>query len=446
MLPGLAPGQTPAPSAKDLWEEYPLETTPEAGEAAPSENTSAFGETDASGASELSARTAAARDDDDGGGVGALSILAIALAAVAGGVSATLISRRRRAGRAAIPAEKAIAPAEPASLNGHAPPADRARQQPWMAASPRPGSARPEPARQPPAPTPRKARAAAAAAARSRDDKVAPPDPQVAWTAEVAWRETDDGARFDVVAEREDGSGRHVIAASTSLEWPPASAESVQALTVATERLEAALLAAGWVKRQRGGAWYAHRYGWEPVAAPPPQAPSSPRAPSSRRAPSARPASSQRPARAGAVPQAPPKRTLEPAARFARGPRAWPDGVEDSWRCEVGFKAGVVHSHFRVLAFAPGSWEGEEIAGSDDLKWQFMADPDPYDRSHRREAARLDEALRAVGWQPVGRGPHWYAGRYVWHGKGDPPSDLDLGRAEPAGAPPTGRERHDTDG
>jgi hypothetical protein len=90
-----------------------------------------------------------------------------------------------------------------------------------------------------------------------------PPDRTQAWTAEIEWRNTEDESRFCVVAR---GSGEAAVAESAPLEWPPAGAAALRAMTDATEELAATLLAAGWKPLPRGGAWYAKRFAWEPVA------------------------------------------------------------------------------------------------------------------------------------------------------------------------------------
>jgi hypothetical protein len=30
------------------------------------------------------------------------------------------------------------------------------------------------------------------------------------------------------------------------------------------------------------------------------------------------------------------------------------------------------------------------------------------------------DALEHAGWQHIGRGPHWYAQRFLWRGSGEP--------------------------
>ena len=94
-----------------------------------------------------------------------------------------------------------------------------------------------------------------------------PPDRERPWTAEIEWRHESE-ARFCVIAR---GDGETAVVQSAPLEWPPAGAEAVQAMTDATEELEATLVAAGWKPLPRGRAWYAKRFAWEPVVAERPE-------------------------------------------------------------------------------------------------------------------------------------------------------------------------------
>jgi hypothetical protein len=103
----------------------------------------------------------------------------------------------------------------------------------------------------PPEPEPARPRAA-----------IAPPNPHRAWTAVIEWHET----RFRVTT-RPPGEHGRVLAESGPLAWPPADPAAVQALSEAAERLEAALLSAGWRALPPGREWYAKRFAWEPVGA-----------------------------------------------------------------------------------------------------------------------------------------------------------------------------------
>ena len=252
-----------------------------------------------------------------------------------------------------------------------------------------------------------------------------PPARAVAWAAEVDWREVDGTARFQVVARRVRGGDATVIAESEPLEWPPTTADAVEALTAAADRLEATLLAAGWVRLPPGSAWYARRFGWEPAPAPRRSARPAP-APALTRAPQPQP---QPRAPQPRAPQPRPRESPEQLGRFDR-PRPWPAEAADRWRCEIAWAPGYVHARFRAVAYRPGSEKGRPIGESAELKWGLMADPIQSDPAQRRELRRLAAALLAAGWEPAGIGTEWYAGRYVWPGDGLPPDRLELAPSE----------------
>jgi hypothetical protein len=233
-----------------------------------------------------------------------------------------------------------------------------------------------------------------------KDTALAPPDPAVAWRAEIDWREVQGGARFQVVARRLQGGRAGVVAESPALEWPPSSPAAVGALRVAADRLEASLREAGWSTLAPGSAWYARRFGWEPAAVS---------------------GSAEGPAQ-------PAEQRKEPG-RFERD-RAWPEGAGDRWRCEIAWAPGYLRARFRAVAFPPGSRAGRTIGEAGNFKWLFMADPDRSDPRHRQEVLRLARAVQAAGWEPAGRGPAWYAGRYVWESDDPPPDRLELQPAE----------------
>jgi hypothetical protein len=96
-----------------------------------------------------------------------------------------------------------------------------------------------------------------------------PPATRQEWTAEVEWQQAEAGSFFCVIARSASGAGTTVIAKSEPLEWPPASAATVQRLTAAAWELETSLVAAGWRPLPPGDAWYAKRFAWEPVASTP---------------------------------------------------------------------------------------------------------------------------------------------------------------------------------
>jgi hypothetical protein len=102
--------------------------------------------------------------------------------------------------------------------------------------------------------------------ARSRAT-IAPPNPHRAWTAVIEWHET-----CFRVTTRPPGEHGRVLAESGPLVWPPADPAAVQALREAVQRLEAALISAGWRALPPGSEWYAKRFAWEPADAPRPPA------------------------------------------------------------------------------------------------------------------------------------------------------------------------------
>ena len=97
---------------------------------------------------------------------------------------------------------------------------------------------------------------------------VVPPDPGLGWVAEIEWLQSGDEARFRVVARNADGPSC-TLAESPRLTWPPAGTSSIEAMTTMVDRLAASLAQAGWSPMSPGETWYARRFGWEPVPAPP---------------------------------------------------------------------------------------------------------------------------------------------------------------------------------
>jgi hypothetical protein len=96
-----------------------------------------------------------------------------------------------------------------------------------------------------------------------------PPVTRQAWTAEVQWQQAEAGSFFCVVARSAPGAGTAVVAKSDPVEWPPASAATVQRVTAAARELESSLVASGWRPLPPGDAWYAKRFAWQPVAPAP---------------------------------------------------------------------------------------------------------------------------------------------------------------------------------
>lgn len=99
-----------------------------------------------------------------------------------------------------------------------------------------------------------------------------PPDLDHRWLAEIVWDQGDGVAVFRAVA-RSDDTTEAVIARSRHVEWPPSGTSAVQEMRDAVEDLEATLVRAGWSAAGRGRAWYAKRFAWQPVSAAPTPAP-----------------------------------------------------------------------------------------------------------------------------------------------------------------------------
>jgi hypothetical protein len=96
-----------------------------------------------------------------------------------------------------------------------------------------------------------------------------PPATSRGWTADIEWCEAGGEAWFRVVARATQGTTTAVVAESARLEWPPAGAAAMPALTAAAEELDTRLVAAGWRPLPSGDSWYAKRFAWEPVASLP---------------------------------------------------------------------------------------------------------------------------------------------------------------------------------
>jgi hypothetical protein len=93
---------------------------------------------------------------------------------------------------------------------------------------------------------------------------VTPPEVDAEWTAEVDWLDEGGRSRFRVVAVTPDGGKSATLAESRPLDWPPDGPRAVQAMTDAADALDVALCAGGWRPLPSGDAWYARRYAWEP--------------------------------------------------------------------------------------------------------------------------------------------------------------------------------------
>jgi hypothetical protein len=91
-----------------------------------------------------------------------------------------------------------------------------------------------------------------------------PPEPRGAWHAEVEWRMEGGSAIFAAVARSPGASRPVVVARSPALRWPPVEQAAVAALGDAVDELERSLLVAGWTSRPAGAEWYAKRFAWSP--------------------------------------------------------------------------------------------------------------------------------------------------------------------------------------
>jgi hypothetical protein len=114
----------------------------------------------------------------------------------------------------------------------------------------------------------RAGRRAGSPAAVESFPSLAPPDQGRGWLAEIEWLQSGDEARFRVVA-RNGEEPACVVAESPQLPWPPEGTSSIEAMTKMVDGLVASLAEAGWRPLAPGEAWYAKRFGWEPVPAPP---------------------------------------------------------------------------------------------------------------------------------------------------------------------------------
>jgi hypothetical protein len=240
-----------------------------------------------------------------------------------------------------------------------------------------------------------------------------PSDPGRSWTAEVEWHQEGGRARFTVVARSGDDDAGMLVASSAPLTWPPPDGRAVQRLSEAADRLEAALIGAGWTPLPPGSAWYAKRFAWSPAAQP-----------------------------VTALPQA----TPEPGGRrFERQVEAepqieveWPP--EDLWRCEIRWHAGYVNSRFEALAHAPGRRRGVTVCSTPVFRWLLMADPDSTSPEHLEQFHRVADRLADAGWERAGAGKHWWELRFVWRREGAPPEHLELEEPAEAGATTQGAD------
>ncbi len=402
--PATGQQRTPTPSAEELWEDYPLHTSPEPARTTP---------TPAATRGRRVSAPAAAADDGDG----PVQELVAGLVFVLGAMAVLWTFRPSRSGRRDSRKKDASEPADG-------------------------GSSAPEPAAGGRRPQPPLLNAVAMRLADSAGETGdAPPPPAVtrhpgsAWSAEIRWVEAESGAHFAVLARTGEQDDATVVAESPALEWPPTGPAAVQALSDAVDELERTLLAAGWTALPAGSEWYAKRFAWKPEAAAVPQASpppaTAPQEPEQAQAAAPDPPPEQAQAAAPDPPQEQPQAAaldLPPeqarSGRFRRRP-PWPEGSEQLWRCELRWGSGLVSSRFEAVAYGPGERQGSAIAGSATFKWLMGADPDPAAKEYQAELGRLVAALRAAGWDDVGRGSKWYSARFVWRRTGTPPDRIE---------------------
>jgi hypothetical protein len=254
--PAVAQQPTPTPSAKELWEEYPLSASPEPAQPAPAQSPADGRRVSA---------PAAASEGGDGGVFELVAGLVFALGALAALWTFRPNSPRRRNARK----QGGSAPADRGTDTPKRPPVQAAGGR--RGQSPLLNSVEARLADVPKAP------------AAVPAPQAVPTPPTVARSAEIRWVETDSGARFVAFAGTGDEEQASVVAESPSLEWPPTGPAAVQALTDAVEELERTMLAAGWSALPAGREWYAKRFAWKPaVAAPAADRPPAPRAGASR--------------------------------------------------------------------------------------------------------------------------------------------------------------------
>ena len=214
--PTVAQDRTPTPSAKELWESYPLDPSPTRSAEAPAISSPA-------GARSI-------RRPPDGAPARSEQAVPIALLALVAfvaalGVMALPMVRRRRE----VQRQPSRAPAAQGN-NGHVSQLDTE----VLGTAP-----------------------------------VVPPDLDCKWIATIEWRHTDPESRFCVFARAAVGEPAIVIADSDPLEWPPTDPTAVRALGAAAAKLETSLVAAGWKALPPGSEWYAKRFSWEPVVEEP---------------------------------------------------------------------------------------------------------------------------------------------------------------------------------
>jgi hypothetical protein len=218
-----AQDRTPTPSAKELWDAYPLRPSP-----TPGPERSGVSSPTGSGTARQPADRAPATSEP----TAPIVLLAVLGFVAALGVLALPRLRRRRENP----------PAAARRSNGQAP--------------------EPDPGVSPSA--------------------LVPPDRHRKWSATIEWHQTDAASSFRVVARSGRGTPEVVLADSGPVEWPPTTSASVQALGAVAAKLETSLVAAGWKAIRPGREWYAKRFSWEPVGQGPSRSPAARQPGSSR--------------------------------------------------------------------------------------------------------------------------------------------------------------------
>jgi hypothetical protein len=199
------------------------------------------------------------------------------------------------------------------------------------------------------------------------------------------------------VARDEDDGEAVTLAQSSPLQWPPDTADSVQALVDAAEALQRQLVAAGWSQVESGSAWYSMRFTWQPA---------------------------QPGARIGGGPgdAAPPAAI---SSGRPGGSLPWPKETLGLWRCELTWDPGYLRARFTVVVHAPEETRPAQRIGESEPFWGLLPwDPDPEHPEHRAAADRLAAALEAAGWKRLPGGRSWYPERFVWRGQDPPPMRL----------------------
>ena len=222
----------PTPSARELWEAYPLQQ----GTATP---------TPTATAAKSSGRRASASTDprEDTGNP---YLLLGALAAI---LALGYVALRRRASRQGAGSTRAapllLAPVVAMVSD------ERPRSPRLTALAAEPPSERDE-----------------RPADESTTGAVEPPDPGQPWIAEIEWQDAGKGPRFRLVARPAGGGADAPIAASEPLAWPPRDGAAVRQMRNEVARMEAALLSSGWSPLPPGSAWYSKRFAWAATVEP----------------------------------------------------------------------------------------------------------------------------------------------------------------------------------